>query len=115
MTCHGVAVALLWASLQVLDSEYEEPGGIDGGPGEIRPSDIHALLEARWGRQLTAEEKRFANQRLSYNIMQLEPPSRIRYSLYLGNAYNAVNFWEMRSLGITHVLNLCAEERFVVD
>ena len=23
---------------------------LEGGPGEIRPSDIHALLEARWGR-----------------------------------------------------------------
>ena len=33
-------------------------------------------------------------------------------TLYLGNGYNAVNFWELRSLGITHVLNLCAEERF---
>ena len=24
----------------------------------------------------------------------------------------AVNFWELKSLGITHILNLCAEERF---
>ena len=106
----------LWADSiirsSVLDSEYEKPGGIDGGPGEIRPSDIHALLEARWGRKLTPEEKKFANQRLSYNIMQLEPPSIVRPDLLLGNAYNAVNFWELRSLGITHVLNLCAEERF---
>ena len=106
----------LWADSiirsSVLDSEIAKPGGIDGGPGEIRPSDIHALLETRWGRVLTPEEKRFANQRLSYNIMQLEPPSRVRPDLYLGNAYNAVNFWELKSLGITHILNLCAEERF---
>lgn len=106
----------LWADSiirsSVLDSEIAKPGGLEGGPGEIKPSDIHALLETRWGRQLTAEEKRFATQRLSYNIMQLEPPSMVRPYLYLGNAYNAVNFIELKSLGITHVLNLCAEERF---
>ena len=106
----------LWADSiirsSVLDSEIAKPGGLEGGPGEIRPSDIHALLETRWGRALTPEERRFANQRLSYNIMQLEPPSRVRPHLYLGNAYNAVNFWELKSLGVTHILNLCAEERF---
>ena len=106
----------LWADSiirsSVLDSEIAKPGGLEGGPGEIKPSDIHALLETRWGRQLTAEEKRFATQRLSYNIMQLEPPSMVRPYLYLGNAYNAVNFIELKSLGITHVLNLCAPERF---
>ena len=106
----------LWADSiirsSVLDSEIAKPGGLEGGPGEIKPSDIHALLETRWGRKLTPEEKKFANQRLSYNIMQLEPPSRVRSTLYLGNAYNAVNFWELKSLGITHVLNLCAEDRF---
>ena len=44
--------------------------------------------------------------------VQLQPPSRIREHLYLGNGYNAVNFVEMRSLGVTHVLNVCAEDRF---
>ena len=92
----------LWADSiirsSVLDSEIAKPGGLEGGPGEIKPSDIHALLETRWGRKLTAEEKTFANQRLSYNIMQLEPPSRVRATLFLGNAYNAVNFWELKSL-----------------
>ena len=42
----------------------------------------------------------------------MSPPSRVRHDLYLGNAYNAVNFWELRSLDVSHVLNLCAEERF---
>ena len=106
----------LWAETMirssVLDAEAERPGGLDGAPGEIKPADIHTLLEARWGRKLTREEKQFANERLSYNIMQLQPPSCIRSYIFLGNAYNAVNFWELRSLGITHVLNLCAEGRF---
>ena len=72
----------------MIDAEAERPGGLEGAPGDIKPSDIHALLEARWGRQLTREEKQFANQRLSYNIMQLEPPSPIRQHVFLGNAYN---------------------------
>ena len=85
----------LWADSiirsSVLDSEIAKPGGLEGGPGEIKPSDIHALLETRWAEGYP-EEKKFMNQRLSYNIMQLEPPSRVRSTLYLGNAYNAVNF-----------------------
>ena len=72
----------------VIDAEAERPGGLDGAAGDIKPADIHALLEARWGRKLTREEKQFANQRLAYNIMQLEPPSVIRERVFLGNAYN---------------------------
>jgi hypothetical protein len=77
-------------------AEDAVPGGLEGGPGDIRPHD----------------DKAWVKTRLNLLVMQLHPPSLVRPGLYLGTWYNACDLPQLRARGVTHVLNMCGEEHF---
>ena len=93
----------------VAEAEARVPGGLDGGPGEISPSAVYVHVGELLSRTLTKAEKEWAKTTLTRLVMQVEPPSRIRTSLFLGNFYNATDVPVLRERGITRIVNMCAE------
>ena len=107
--------ALLRTALQdlVVEAERSEPGGVDGGPGNLTAKKAFLAVEAVIGRPLTKEECTRVREELPVLTMQVTPAAQIgSRCLYLGTYYNAINLDELKARGVRHVINLCAEERF---
>ena len=84
--------ALLRTALQdlVVEAERSEPGGVDGGPGNLTAKKAFLAVEAVIGRPLTKDECTSVREELPVLTMQVTPASQIgSRCLYLGTYYGS--------------------------
>jgi len=85
-------------------------------PDDITEGDVIEHLKGQYGMSIVGKYgySKSEIQRWTYTYYgQLDKPSQIDDLLFLGSEYNAANFEELRSLGVTHILNVtCEVSRF---
>ena len=81
-------------------------------PDDLSVSDVIDHLKAEFGVQIIGKlgYSSAMIDGIIYRVVgQMEPPSLICDRLFLGSEYNAANKAELKSLGITHILNVTVE------
>jgi protein phosphatase slingshot len=81
-------------------------------PDDITESDVIEHLKSKYGQSIVGKYgySKPEIQLWTYTFYgQMDKPSQIDDHLYLGSEYNAANLEELRTLGITHILNVTCE------
>mmetsp|Transcript_52583 Transcript_52583/g.87277 ORF Transcript_52583/g.87277 Transcript_52583/m.87277 type:complete len:391 (+) Transcript_52583:89-1261(+) len=95
----------------VWQAEDKEPGGLEGGPGDLCISSTCMHIEQQLGRPLAKPERQWVGKSLTVVIMQLDQPCVVLPNLMCGNFYCAVDVDVMAARGVTRIVNMCIEER----